>query len=561
MSTTRPAAPVVVHTKGGGLMSSSEYAANEPAADPLAPVEQAIHWLTSTTIHLALGLMVGLLAARAMRQRHLHWAWPAIVLGAIVLGRSILGASLVSILGTGALSAAVRGRRWHREDLDAGADLAALAAHRRTPPDALRAFARRVAALTRRATVERACARDGRLTVGYDRDGRAVAIPCGGASGGTHTLVAGAAGSGKTVTMTWIALCAIARGMGVIAIDPKGDRDLRWALRDSALRAGRPFVEWRPRGRTVYNPYGRGSETEIADRALAGERFTEPHYLRQAQRYMGHEVRVLREAGITVSLRTLVEHLDPARLEALLRGLPEACAQPTHDYLDSLTPRQRGDLTGVRDRLAIMAESDVGDLLDPRTEDVQPLDLLEAVRARAVVYFALQADRRPLLAQMLGAAIVQDLQAVVAIQHECPEPTLVAIDEFSAIAPERILGLFARARSAGVSMVLGTQELADLRLPGQERLLDQVLGNLSTLIAHRQTVSASTELIAGMSETKGIWRTSHHGDGGLTRTRTREQVLRPEQIRGLGQGRAAVIDLVGGGRANVAQISSPLRRR
>jgi TraM recognition site of TraD and TraG len=276
---------------------------------------------------------------------------------------------------------------------------------------------------------------------------------------------------------------------------------------------------------------------------------------------MGHEVRVLREAGITVSLRTLVEHLDPARLEALLRGLPEACAQPTHDYLDSLTPRQRGDLTGVRDRLAIMAESDVGDLLDPRTEDVQPLDLLEAVRARAVVYFALQADRRPLLAQMLGAAIVQDLQAVVAIQHECPEPTLVAIDEFSAIAPERILGLFARARSAGVSMVLGTQELADLRLPGQERLLDQVLGNLSTLIAHRQTVSASTELIAGMSETKGIWRTSHHGDGGLTRTRTREQVLRPEQIRGLGQGRAAVIDLVGGGRANVAQISSPLRRR
>jgi Bacterial protein of unknown function (DUF853) len=238
MSTTRPAAPVVVHTKGGGLMSSSEYAANEPAADPLAPVEQAIHWLTSTTIHLALGLMVGLLAARAMRQRHLHWAWPAIVLGAIVLGRSILGASLVSILGTGALSAAVRGRRWHREDLDAGADLAALAAHRRTPPDALRAFARRVAALTRRATVERACARDGRLTVGYDRDGRAVAIPCGGASGGTHTLVAGAAGSGKTVTMTWIALCAIARGMGVIAIDPKGDRDLRWALRDALCGPG-----------------------------------------------------------------------------------------------------------------------------------------------------------------------------------------------------------------------------------------------------------------------------------------------------------------------------------
>ena len=41
---------------------------------------------------------------------------------------------------------------------------------------------------------------------------------------------------------------------------------------------------------------------------------------------------------------------------------------------------------------------------------------------------------RPLLTQMLGAAIVQDLQTTVAALQGRPTPTLVVIDEFSAIA-------------------------------------------------------------------------------------------------------------------------------
>jgi hypothetical protein len=33
-------------------------------------------------------------------------------------------------------------------------------------------------------------------------------------------------------------------------------------------------------GPLAYNPYASGSETEIADKALSGETFTGPHYLR-----------------------------------------------------------------------------------------------------------------------------------------------------------------------------------------------------------------------------------------------------------------------------------------
>ena len=530
----------------------------EPAASPLAPVEGLLRELTSATIHIALGIALGLLAARAMRARHLHWSWAAIIFGVVLLARGVLGGGLVWLLGPAALSTARRSRRWHREDIDTGADLATLAAGRSRPLDTLRRTARWVRRLGEEG--DRQTRSDpGRLLLGYDGAHRAVTISLGGVTGGAHALVLGATRSGKTVTMTWIAAGAIERGMGAIVVDPKGDGDLRGALCESARAAGRRFLEWSPSGLSVYNPYARGSETEIADRALAGERFTEPHYLRQAQRYLGHEVRVLRRAGVEVSLRALVEYLDPSELEVLARGLPGAEALPAHRYLDSLTVRQRSELTGVRDRLAILAESDVGSLLDPDTAGVQRIDLLEAMRASAVVYFGLESDRRPLLAQMLGAAIVQDLQATVAVLQEHRAPTLVAIDEFAAIAPERIVGLFARAGGAGVSLVLGTQEFADLRLPGSERVRDQIVGNLSTLISHRQAVPASAELIASMTETVGAWKTSRHGDGGLTRARTFAHTLRAQQITSLAQGWAAVIDLADGGRANVTRVCSMSR--
>jgi hypothetical protein len=532
----------------------------EPGVDPLAPLEQLVHWLLGTTIQIVLGLAIGMIAARLMRSRHLHWTWAATAAAVAVLVHPAFVRS-ISTLGVAAVSATMWGRRWHREDIDAGSDLAEIAAGRRGPLDVLRASFSGAVLRNRRIFDAGRWFRGGELILGQDQSARAVSIPFGGARGGTHTLVVGATGSGKTVTQTWIAVRAIEHGMGAIVVDPKGDRGLRGEVRRAAQAAGRAFVEWTPDGGSVYNPYARGSETEIADKALAGERFTEPHYLRQAQRYLGHVVRALRKAELEVSLRSIVEHMDPTRLECLARSLPEAEAGATHAYLDSLTGRQQSELTGVRDRLAILSESDVGPWLDPQTSGADRFDLLDVARARAVVYFSLESDSRPLLAQMLGAAIVQDLQTTVAALQTRPLPTLLVIDEFSALATEHVVRLFGRARSAGFSMLLGTQELSDLRVPGRERLLEQVMGNLSVLIAHRQVVPESAELIASLAGTRGAWRTSRHSDGRMTRTRTREGVLDSSDVVGLGVGWAAVIVLADGAGVRLARIFSANMRR
>ena len=156
-------------------------------------------------------------------------------------------------------------------------------------------------------------------------------------------------------------------------------------------------------------------------------------------------MRALRGAGVDVSLPALVEQLDPEHLAVLWQSLPEPQQDVTDDYLDSLTPRQRTDLGGVRDRLAIMAESDVAPWLDPATAGAHTFDLLGAIEERAVVYFDLKADAWPLLARMLGVAIVQDLQTTMAALQHAPIPTVVVIDEFAAIAAEQVVHLFGRA--------------------------------------------------------------------------------------------------------------------
>ena len=533
---------------------SPNYPTPEYEANQLEPLEEALHWFMSTTLHLALGVLLGWCVARLMRGHQLSWSWAGVALLVWVIARPLFG-SLGLTLGVAALVAGWHGRRWTREDIQAGGDLAQIVRSFLGPLDAVRAMWAK-GALRRVLSSGASWFQGDELLIGQDvQDGGLVRIPLGGATGGTHTLVVGAAGAGKTVTMTGIAVHGVEHGMGAVFLDPKGDPSMLEEARDVAEREGRPFVHWTPEGSVVYNPYAHGSDTEIADKLLAGEQWSEPHYLRQAQRYIGHEVRVLRQAGIVVSLANVVRYLDSEELYELVRGLPEQRVEKVTAYLESLTPAQQTGLSGVRDRLAVMAESDVGCWLDPESTDAPSFNLRQMIERRAVVYFSLEADRRPLLAQMLGAAIVQDLHSTQAALQGRRIPTLVVIDEFAALAAERVAGLFGRARGAGMSLLLGTQEFADLRVAGPA-LLEQVMGNLTTLISHRQVVPASATLIAEVAGTRGAWSTTMHSDGKGTRSRGREYTVHPDEIKSLPCGHAVVIVPTGKSPVRITKIFS-----
>ncbi len=535
---------------------------------PVLPVVHLAQVVGTAAMFVVIGVVAGALVMLLIRLR--GWAWTCGM-------PLVLAAPFASVLGwQGEVSygacavVTVGGGIWrHLVDMRAGGDLAELARDRVGLMTPIRRWCG-----WRRLRAGHWVTDEG-VAIGFSRKGELVRVPIAGARS-VMALIVGATGSGKTILMLLLALAAIKRGQGVIFIDPKGDDYVRDQLREAAARARVNLLNWEPLGDVVYNPFERGSNTEIADKLLAAEVFTEPHYQRLAQRYLGHLIRALRLADVDVTLATVVEYMNPGRLATLTRRMAPSDARPLIDYLETLTPQQERDLAGARDRLAIPAESDVGPALDPATGGVE-LDLRDALDRGDVVLFRFEADRRPLVAAMVGAAIIQDLVAIDdERQHGEQRPGLVIVDEYSAVGAPQIGRLFGRGRGARLSQVLGTQEFGELEsidsnaAGGGGSVLNQTGGNLEVLLAGRQNMPASAETIAAIAGTRGAWITTqqtHTPAAGLltglgSRSRGREYVIHPDTIKSLDVGEVAVIE-PRRRRAAVVRVFHPdqLRRR
>lgn len=362
------------------------------------------------------------------------------------------------------------------------------------------------------------------IPLGRDPAGRPVLVPA--SALGAHTLILGATGSGKTTTMLSLMADQIEQGAAVVAIDLKGSPAFARQLQTLAEGAGRRFRIWTPDGGECWNPLANGNATELKDKLISTERFTEPHYQRAAERYLQQALQVAQTTAGNrpVTLATVAELLEPATLAARGRMLPPARASALHTYLTSLTRDQLSAVRGLHSRLALLTESHVAPLLAP-TPGQATIDLRAALSGREVVLFSLSSVTYGQLAGQLGTLAVQDLISATAARlagqtagdqrgafaagpsssrvsdrATTPPPALVAIDEFSAIGSDNVLALLARGREAGVGVMLCTQELADLDRVARG-LRDQVLGNTAVKIAHRQDVPESARTVAQLAGT------------------------------------------------------------
>jgi type IV secretory pathway TraG/TraD family ATPase VirD4 len=479
------------------------------------------------------------------RSPELRWTWA--LCGAPVAYLSCLiqwQAGVATVTAT--VIAAGWGAYWHWEDLERGGEQAREARERLGP---LRwACSRWRGKRAREARIE-----DGKLALGTIRRGGVCRVPVG-LDRGVHAFVIGATGSGKTVTQAAIAQAHVLAGLPAIVLDPKGDRYLRAVLKDAAERAGARFIEWSPSGPCVYNPFGRGGPTEIADKALAGHRWSEPHYELATQRLLGHVLSTMRAAGHwPPTLSQIVNFMDPERLDVLGSEVGDEVGQRVRAYVDGLSARGRADLGGGRDRLAVLVEGELGPWLDPSIGTGPEFGFAESLARGEVVYMHIDADRYPAASKLLGAALVIDLVTLTADLHGRDLRGLVVIDEFAALAAEQVHRLFGRARSAGLSVLLGTQSLADLRSARpddpSDTLTEQVLTNIEFAVVHRESDPNSAERLARVAGTKQSWSTTRRvsgapGMGGMgegTRTPEREFWVAPDEFKRLGTGEAVVI--------------------
>ena len=184
--------------------------------------------------------------------------------------------------------------------------------------------------------------------------------------------------------------------------------------------------------------------------------------------------------------------------------------------------------------------------------------------------FSLNSSTYGKLAAQIGTLVVQDL--VTAVGHRLTvaetERATIGIDEFSAIGSDNVVSLLARGREAGVSVLLATQELADLdrAAPG---LRDQVLGNTAIKIAHRQDVPSSAQTIAQIAGTEQTWEQTYQlGRGPLgrydtsrgTRREVEQFIVHPNEIKTLPTGHAVLITKQPAARARTVRVAPPSRR-
>jgi conjugal transfer pilus assembly protein TraD len=412
-----------------------------------------------------------------------------------------------------------------------------------------------------------------------------------------HGLIVGASGAGKSTTLLSILTDRIARGMPVVAIDLKGSPAFSDELQRAATAAGRRLIVWTLDGPAHWNPLAHGNATELKDKLVSTERFTEPHYQRAAERYVQTALNVLEASGQRPRLADVVAAMEPKRLAAMTRALDRPSAGQVLDYVANLAPDQLSAVRGLASRLALLTESTAGRYLAPGTPEVDLRAALDgydpraAPQGRDVVLFSLNSSVYGKLAAQIGTLVIQDLVSATghrlaghagsqspaftqptggAAQATAPRAlATVAVDEFSALGADHLLALLARGREPGVSVLLATQELADLDRAGRG-FRDQVLGLTAVKIAHRQDVPASAQLIAQMAGTEQAWEVTRQIRAPLsarpgaslgTRREVERFIVHPNEIKTLATGHAVMLTKIPRAQVTRVGIAEPTTRR
>ena len=414
-----------------------------------------------------------------------------------------------------------------------------------------------------------ASAAAGATVLGTDGRGRSVTLTDDQLS--SHALILGASGAGKSTTLLRDLTDHIRRGRPVVAIDLKGSPAFARELAEAANSAGRPFRLWTPDGPGHWNPLQHGNATELKDKLIATERFTEPHYQRAAERYVQRALQVLQHAhpGRAPTLEEVVEVMDPQRMPRMLRGLPAQMTEQVQDYLAGMTADQGSAVAGLRTRLAILTESHTGQYLAPR-QGSTTIDIRGALAGPEVVLFSLNSSKYGKLAAQLGTLVIQDLVAASGsrLGEQERSQAVVGIDEFSGLGADHVVSLLVRCRESGITVLVATQELADLERAARG-LRDQVIGVTAVKIAHRQEVPASARAIAEMAGTEKVWQETRQIGGRVfgydtgrgTRRQVDRFVVEPNEIARLRRGQAVVITKLPIARTRMVQVTPPERPR
>lgn len=422
---------------------------------------------------------------------------------------------------------------------------------------------------------------DARVGLGLDPHGRVVSVAPEDLR--QHALILGATGSGKTTTLLQILRALVPQRHGVLVVDLKADPRLAAELGGLAEGSERTFEFWTLEGPARWDPLARGDATELMQKLVALEEWSEPHYKRAAQRYLLAVLSVLRAAGESIDLAHVAALLDPRSLADFLyahnaKAIPEAERARVEAYVESLDRSSASAIQGLANRIAVLVETAPGPFLAIGPDSI---DLERTFDEGRVTLFSLDAQKYGETAAHMAALVAQDVRTVTSrrLRSDVARPPgYVVFDEFSAIRSDHLLHLFAQARAARLGVLLATQELADLSRV-DAGFADQVLANTNVKLIHRQDVPESAERLAGLAGTRSAYEETFQTDrspfvtvagrlvgGGRGRNTGRgtireveQYVVHPNVLKQLRQGTAILIQKHPRARVERVTVVAPAR--
>jgi Type IV secretion-system coupling protein DNA-binding domain len=358
-----------------------------------------------------------------------------------------------------------------------------------------------------------------------------------------HVFIPGAAGSGKTTTLSRLAFEALRKGFGVVIIDCKG-ADLKETARKLAVGFKKPFFVVDPDDPASlgYDPCT-GDGNDVSNRLVGSFTFGQNAeiYKLAAQNILPILVEALRSQTIPVTLAALEEHLDPGPMMRMAHD----CNDRLRLQLIRLSKPQGAaadGYAGFQLRLGALIRGKFGPLLGSLTSGREMLDWERATARQAVTYIPLRATASPEDVELMGRVIAQDLKQLIARRLQRTErqlPVLVIVDEFAALREaSQFVDLLLQSRQAAMSVVLATQYL-----PETESIRKAAL-SAGLLIAHRLESSDAkdvAEQFGTRSHYEDVVQIGPDGPTGLRSVRLVDAYrVHPNDLRDMQRGYAAV---------------------